>query len=344
MTLIDTAESVVTPPLHPGEIVEVLSREEILATLDESGELESMPFMPEMLEFAGRRFAVAKRAHKICDTVSGSGLRRLEQTVLLDGNRCEGSAHGGCDARCPLLWKEAWLKRVDEGARRAQGTVSNGREPHGHCTEEMLHAATTRVVQDDNDQVDAETLYSCQATELLRATGELIRPWNLGQYVEDVQSGNVRLREFFRGFIRSMLFPPRLGHPLLRGKRPSQTPTRTLDLQPGERVRVRSRKEILETLDTKHHNRGLNFDTHLLRYCGREARVLGRVRKFIDEHTGKMIQLKTDCIVLEGVICHGDYRRFCPRGIYPWWREIWLERVEDAPADNESHARADSRP
>ena len=29
-------------------------------------------------------------------------------------------------------------------------------------------------------------------------------------------------------------------------------------------------------------------------------------------------------------ICEARYakcRRFCPRGIYPYWREIWLERV-----------------
>jgi hypothetical protein len=28
------------------------------------------------------------------------------------------------------------------------------------------------------------------------------------------------------------------------------------------------------------------------------------------------------------VICTSDYHRLCPRGIYPYWREIWLERVE----------------
>ena len=34
--------------LRAGQVVEVLSEEEILATLDENGEYENMPFMPEM--------------------------------------------------------------------------------------------------------------------------------------------------------------------------------------------------------------------------------------------------------------------------------------------------------
>jgi hypothetical protein len=26
-------------------------------------------------------------------------------------------------------------------------------------------------------------------------------------------------------------------------------------------------------------------------------------------------------------VCTADYHRSCPRGIYAYWREIWLERV-----------------
>ena len=49
--------------------VEVRSKEEILATLDSKGQLDGMPFMPEMFAFCGERFQVFKRAHKGCDTV-----------------------------------------------------------------------------------------------------------------------------------------------------------------------------------------------------------------------------------------------------------------------------------
>jgi hypothetical protein len=63
-------------------------------------------------------------------------------------------------------------------------------------------------------------------------------------------------------------------------------------------------------------------------YCGRTARVLGRVERLIDEHTGKLIEIKSDCIVLEGIYCKADYHRFCTRAIYQYWREIWLEKIE----------------
>jgi hypothetical protein len=70
----------------------------------------------------------------------------------------------------------------------------------------------------------------------------------------------------------------------------------------------------------------------MLRYCGRRGRVLRRVEHIIDEKTGRMLTIKADCIIIEGFICTGDYHRFCPRSIYPYWRESWLKRVE-APSE-----------
>src|SRR5262245_42606183 len=84
--------------LRVGEVVEVRSESEILATLDERGELESLPFMPEMLQFCGRRFRVDKLAVKLCDTISSTGLYRMRNAVHLAGVRCDGKAHGGCQA------------------------------------------------------------------------------------------------------------------------------------------------------------------------------------------------------------------------------------------------------
>src|SRR5690606_10747257 len=99
--------------LRVGDLVEVRSQEEILATLDERGELENLPFMPEMLRYCGQRLTVHKVAHKLCDTISRSGMRRMERAVHLTGARCDGSAHGGCQTACSLYWKEAWLRKVE---------------------------------------------------------------------------------------------------------------------------------------------------------------------------------------------------------------------------------------
>ena len=41
-----------------------------------------------------------------------------------------------------------------------------------------------------------------------------------------------------------------------------------------------------------------------------------------------MLRFKNPCIVLDDVTCRGAYHRQCPRGIFPYWREIWLERLE----------------
>ena len=52
--------------LRAGDLVEVLGVDEILATLDDRGRYEGLPFMPEMLQFCGRRLRVASRADKTC--------------------------------------------------------------------------------------------------------------------------------------------------------------------------------------------------------------------------------------------------------------------------------------
>src|SRR5688572_17705433 len=82
--------------LRPGDLVEVRSKTEILSTLDRNGRLDELPFMPEMLQYCGKRFRVYKRAHKTCDFVTNTGSRKLKETVHLEEVRCDGAAHGQC--------------------------------------------------------------------------------------------------------------------------------------------------------------------------------------------------------------------------------------------------------
>jgi len=81
------------------------------------------------------------------------------------------------------------------------------------------------------------------------------------------------------------------------------TPTVTLGLQPGELVRIKPYQEILKTLNTRNHNRGLYFDAEEVPYCGGTYRVFKRVTKIIHERTGKMLEMKTPCVILESVVC-----------------------------------------
>jgi hypothetical protein len=93
---------------------------------------------------------------------------------------------------------------------------------------------------------------------------------------------------------------------------------------------VKSFDTIRETCDEENMNRGMRWDAELAPYCGGTYKVLKRVSKIINEKTGEMQEMKSPCIILDSVVCQARYsecRLFCPRSIYPYWREIWLERV-----------------
>jgi hypothetical protein len=345
---------------HAGELVEVRSKEEILRTLDRSGSLEVLPFMPEMFQYCGQRFRVYKRAHKTCDFVNKTGIRRLPNAVHLEGLRCDGSAHGGCQAQCMFFWKDAWLKRVSEPAASkevaiptSRSNANTSRRTPGDCTEQDIVAAT-RVADQGAD--DSNPTYACQATRLPLFTQPLAW-WDIRQYIEDCRSGNVTSvwklfpRLIYRAYDNLINAGIGLG-PVLRwlydlfqkarggmpfpaspGKIPpgAKTPTCSIDLQPGELVRVKDHQAILETVDGYCRNRGMSFSAEMAPYCGGTYSVHSRVNQIIDEKTGKMLKMKNACIILDGVICKAQYNKkmiFCPRATYPYWREIWLERIE----------------
>jgi hypothetical protein len=333
-----------------GDVVEIKSKEEILATLDERGCTDGMPFMPEMLRFCGKRLRVSAVAHKTCDTAKQtSKLRQLRAAVHLDGARCDGSAHGGCQAECNLFWSDEWLrpgKEVHVGSTRLVAAA-------GSCTEAVLHVNTGQVVGE-------ESRYACQATQLYDFTRPLAT-WDLRQYLYDLWTRNHSagrvLRVLFLATLRWTLARMPIGYRLFKTfhdsmhlkltgrpapslapkfKKGEKTPTGRLNLRPGEFVRIKSQKEIEQTVDGSARNRGLTFDPEeMAPYCGRIVRVKKVVTQIIDEPTGKMIYMKQPCIMLEGVICSGEYatcRLNCPRAIPSYWRELWLERVSEPAA------------
>jgi len=206
-----------------------------------------------------------------------------------------------------------------------------------------------------------DPVYVCQSTRIAQATLPL-PSWDWRQYLEDYTSGNVKFSQLlssFFFFLYSQLVSAGIGlgsilrwgydriqnwrratpYPIRQGKIPhgTKTPSAELHVRPGELVRIRTYQEILATLDENGLNRGMWFDAEMVPYSGKTYRVLDRVNTIINEKTGKMQHLKNACIMLEGVVClacYSKYRRFCPRSIYPYWREVWLERVQSKmPAD-----------
>jgi hypothetical protein len=349
-----------------GDWVEVRSKDEILATLDRNGRLEGLPFMPQMFQHCGKRMQVYKRAHKACDTVSGNYANRAMPNSVHLEVRCDGGAFGGCQAACLIVWKEAWLKPVGSGddvgddGRAVGEPRDRGLPPRPTCTVEDVIAGTRMP----NDQTDNEPRYICQATELLNYTTPL-KNWDARQYVEDYRSGNASLKQvasvLLFAVFQKLARSEQLGRPARRlydwvqskrggtpypwkqgTLRPGEpAPVCDLELKPGELVRVKPLDQILATVTAQNMNRGMSWDVEMVPYCGRVFRVRDRVHKFVDERTGFMKQLKTPAVILEGAVCSAHYsnrRWLCPRGIFSWWREVWLERVEEpqARADKES--------
>ena len=326
--------------IRTGDIVVVSSRDEILATLAADGTSEGMPFMPEMLRFCGQQFRVAAVAHKTCDPAHKTGGRRLENAVHLEDLRCDGSAHGSCQAKCLLFWKTEWLKRADAKGSDRRSIQASGVPAYG------LHA-TTQAPGSSPDRIR----YSCQATRLHGATRPL-HWWDPRQYFRDVYYRNVTPRWMakllFLSWLRA-LGRVGIGFRLTRrlyayfhekllartavdptgGAMPvgASTPVQALGLQPGQRVRVKEYDEIRLTLTKDNKNRGMWFDEEATVFCGEQFEVEQRVERIINEVTGEMMQMKTPCITLKGVYCRSVYSRnrlFCPRAITPYWREIWL--------------------
>lgn len=350
-----------------GDWVEVRSKEEILNSLDKKGQLEGLPFMPQMFQYCGQKFRVYKRAHKTCDTVNQTGGRWLFNGIHLE-LRCDGEAYGGCQAGCLIFWKGAWLRPVSEKTETIGHSSKSERFPDDQlvkksgCSEEEVWAGT--CAKDPQEAPDG-LKYICQATQLPHFT-KLLPWWDIRQYLEDYISGNVTIGQLLRGLIYASYYnlseagigvgrPLRwlydrfqslwggLPYPRKKGSLPvgQPTPTCAINLQPGELVRVKPYKEILATLNTENKNRGLSFDAEAVPYCGGVFRVRTRLNKFIDEKTGKLLTTTNAGIILEGVWCqarYSDCRMFCPRSIYSWWREIWLERVPD-----ETHNISDLR-
>ena len=278
---------------------------------------------------AAQRFKVFQRAHKTCDTIAynwDSPGRKLPDGIHLN-LRCDGKAYGGCQAACLIFWKEAWLKPVE----RTRAAGSSPRDRHGGCSE----ADVERATRADDPKLGGEPRYSCQATELLNFTTPL--PWwDARQYVEDYTLGKCDARPdparlYLRGLllrdagvqakdlggrpagstIASKPCGAALPYPRHRGTLPDgqPAPTATLNLQPGDFVRVKSYEEILATLNTKNMNRGMAFDGEMMPYCGRTFRVRGRVEKFIDEKTGYMKRMKTPAVILEGAFCRAPLQQ-----------------------------------
>jgi hypothetical protein len=88
-------------------------------------------------------------------------------------------------------------------------------------------------------------------------------------------------------------------------------------------VRVKSRAQIVQTLDHRMSNRGMGLSYEMMRCCGREAEVRYRVDRLINERTGVMREI-ADTVTLssmrgcgslgEECLCYGEAASLCIGG------------------------------
>jgi hypothetical protein len=306
----------------PGAIAEVRPEAEILQTLDGKGMLDGLPFMPEMLQFCGRRLRVSRRLDKTCSDAAAHGERMrffdTEDVVFLESVRCDGTAHDGCQRACMIFWKEAWLRRPDTEPSADGPSVPSATQP------ERLPTRTPGGP------------YICQSTQLLNATQLAPKGRLLRVFAREVRQGTISVRDALSFAFVPLLMRAKhvLGVEAALRTDSDKTPDEALNLEPGEWVRVRSKAEIAATLDRQGRNRGLEFTLVMHECCNREFRVRQRVNRMILEDSGQMREIR-NTVILENATCRGVVLLGgCPRNEYHLWREIWLKRVA-APKDGD---------
>jgi hypothetical protein len=186
--------------------------------------------------------------------------------------------------------------------------------------------------------------WRCQATDALNFSTPL-KTSDVRQYWREARNGNFTTTQFLRLMGRAVVMEAARRLRIMKalpfyGPPGGAGPSETFGLRPGERVQVRPAKEIAATLDDKGTNRGLSFDREMVPYCGRTMRVYDTVDKIVDDKTGRMLKIPKDSIILEGAVCSGERTAgcwFCPREIYPFWREAWVRPLENGrPSDADS--------
>ena len=98
----------------------------------------------------------------------------------------------------------------------------------------------------------------------------------------------------------------------------------------GDIVRIRSKEEILRTLDKNNRLKGCLFMDEMWQYCETEHKILKKVNNFYDEANYRMCKTR-NTVLLDGIHCSGHFERYnqsCDRYCLLFWKEEWLEKIK----------------
>jgi len=239
--------------------------------------------------------------------------------LILQGVRCSGAKHDGCQRGCAIFWKEPWLEKVDEHTYKRIPQLETAAAPS-----QFRSMLKTKI---------EPGRYFCQSSEFLKATLHLSSLQRFNKCWSAVAAGNIGTWGMVKRILLWMWWKAytKLIGQYARGTR-DKTPTEFLGLQPGELVEVKPLPEIIATLNKNGLNRGLHFSADQRPFCGGRYRVRSRADNFIAEGTGEMKHFR-NTVILEDVLCDSACFAFggCYRADLLYWREIWLRRIETQP-------------
>jgi hypothetical protein len=343
-----------TPKFRPNDVVIVKNEQEILDTLDQDGTTDGLSFMPEMRQFCGREFTVKNLVNRI--HISGVGVRGIKHTVLLHEARCDGEAHNGCGRACYVLFKDVWLKKSPSAHTekrnsepllppreipefwKCSGTPCQGQASPLLRATFPLSAWDLRQYTDDV-RFGTYNLYEVVTLILFRLT----RRWGAREGIWRFHTEKKSFRELFEMFMyilrqniewliqRASAQKPGMTKGVAAPQAPAKLKLQNAmtEIQPGDLVVVKSKEEILLTLNAKDKGFGLRFYGCMWKHCGQQYRVLAPVLRLVDEMTEKEVPYISNTFLLEGVVCDGISYRGCPRACYWMWRGGWLKKINE---------------
>ena len=165
--------------------------------------------------------------------------------------------------------------------------------------------------------------FHCQIRILPAVAEELKRHDIIFQRIRKLRLGMKRRMTFVWNVIKRRI---------RRGGRRITSIQRESPFQAGDVVMVRSKREILATLDEWNRLNRCSFMEEMWAYCETRQRVLKRVERFLDERD-YLVKRTRGVVILENVLCAGTvgFGR-CDRTCFFFWREEWLKKVDGSGA------------
>lgn len=272
--------------------------DEIAGSLDHNDSFRGVQFMPEMIKYCGTRQKILAPVKRVKSDKKGftDKLGYLRDVYLLENIFCDGEYHHKCGRKCRMLWHQEWF---------APGKIPDKSRESG-----------LKLINQDP--------VVCQATSISNAMKIFSAKFHKNilnlDYLRETSLLDI-VQDFFYS-VYYLIFSRRLNTKGALRK----TPSLNLGLKAGDRVIVKSFDEIKATLDSKGRNRGLGFQTEMIKFCGCTFTVSDIMHTAISEYADKVKKVNNS-VLLDNTYCNGSFHLRCSRKCPHIWREIWLTRI-----------------